>query len=107
MMTERGVKHPLSWLRKLGISPYRCQKLMQGEPIQLKLQQLTLLCRFLRCTPNDLLCWQQEEEALPQQHPLLQLLPRDSKPPVAERLKRLSPAQLQQIGQWLDDMGAE
>lgn len=68
-----GYSTPLDMLQNLGYSYHVCHYLLKNsKTIQLK--QLERLCVALRCTPNDLLEWVDDENhPLEEGHPLHKL----------------------------------
>jgi len=53
----RGIKHPLPALKKAGITHYVAHEYIQGKKHRLVTSHIEILCKLLRCTPNDLFSW--------------------------------------------------
>lgn len=104
LLTDRGIPHPYQWMRKHGISPNRARKLLNGEASDLKLKHVAILCRFLRCTPNDLLVWKEEADSLQPHHPLLQLVKPSGRLAITEDLRNMNPDELKLMQQYMDEL---
>jgi DNA-binding Xre family transcriptional regulator len=59
----RGIKAPLTAMRKAGISQQIAFKYLQGKKKNLMIDHVEKLCTLLRCTPNDLFAWTPEDKA--------------------------------------------
>ena len=55
ILAARNIRHPASFLIKIGINNNTANKMLKGEAVQINFRQLTTLCMNLNCTPNDLL----------------------------------------------------
>ena len=53
----RGIKTPLAALIKIGISHHVAFNYLKGNKKNLSLKHIEMLCKLLRCTPNDLFAW--------------------------------------------------
>lgn len=53
----RGIKTPLTVLRKAGISHFVSHELINGKKHRITHKQIEILCTLLRCTPNELFAW--------------------------------------------------
>lgn len=59
----RGIKNAHAALCKAGISPHVATAYLKGKKPQFVTAHIELLCRLLRCTPNDLFKWQPDTAA--------------------------------------------
>lgn len=63
LMKERGITTPLAALVAAGISQAVAQKYLSGEKEWIITKHVEKLCKFLRCTPNDLYEWTPDNAA--------------------------------------------
>ncbi len=59
----RGLKNPVNSMRIAGISFNIAMHYYQGSKKNLSLKHIEILCKLLRCTPNDLFVWTPDSEA--------------------------------------------
>ncbi|HQU82671.1 MAG TPA: helix-turn-helix transcriptional regulator [Pyrinomonadaceae bacterium] len=59
VMHLRGVENHYEFLRGLGLIKATARKIINDEPVILKLDQFEAICLALNCTPNDILEWKQ------------------------------------------------
>jgi DNA-binding Xre family transcriptional regulator len=62
LCVARGVKTPLTAMRKAGISQQIAFKYLQGKKKNLMIDHIEKLCMLLRCTPNDLFAWTPDDK---------------------------------------------
>lgn len=69
----------------------------------MRLNHVELICKALYCEPNDLLAYKQNDNnPLPESHPLLNLLPNNEDVNWQEQLKTMPLHQLNKIGKILN-----
>lgn len=73
LLKARGVSQPYAWLVKSGFPVSAARRFAANDYKEIPLRYLEKLCLMLRCTPNDLLCWEPEGE-VPERHPLAALI---------------------------------
>ncbi|HBG40736.1 MAG TPA: hypothetical protein DDZ96_14155 [Porphyromonadaceae bacterium] len=87
----RGVTNPRRFLIDLGINHITAAKLLKGEMSSLRLEHVAKICQALRCTPNDLLEWVPDKNALlDAEHPLNKLASRKNIGLLLEKLGSMS-----------------
>ncbi|MEP7170106.1 MAG: helix-turn-helix transcriptional regulator [Bacteroidota bacterium] len=59
----RGIKTPLVALRKGGISQKVANQYLTGQKKHILLKHIEILCKLLRCAPNDLFAWTPDNKA--------------------------------------------
>lgn len=74
----RGIERPYTFLTHHGFSHNTANNLIVGKIAGIKFSYLERLCELLWCQPQDLLLWKPSAGLkLPDNHPLLPLLPRN------------------------------
>ena len=63
LMKERGILHPHKELMAAGISDRVAGKYLKGEKRWILHTHVEILCRLLRCVPNDLYEWVPDQPA--------------------------------------------
>ena len=95
LIASRGLKTSQQNLIRAGISATKAWKLLQGKATSLKLEQIEILCKLLKCSPNDLFVWKPDGNGDAEGMPLNALRRPNEKPPIiADVLKTLTQAQL-------------
>jgi DNA-binding Xre family transcriptional regulator len=79
VLAARNITYTTTYLMKIGINNVSATKLIKGKAVQINLNQLTLICLHLNCTPNDLFALRDMQ--LPPNHALHALKPVDVAPP--------------------------
>lgn len=103
IFSERGIQDAAKELMKLGISQPSVHRLLKKGVASINLEHLDKICYLLNCTPNDLLSWQPSAaQKTNTTHALNELKHDASQKPVAEILRGISIAQLNQLRQILD-----
>lgn len=59
----RGLKTPTADLRKSGISHKVASQYLTGKKKHILLHHIEILCKLLRCAPNDLIAWTPDDKA--------------------------------------------
>ena len=86
----RGIKTPLVALRKAGISQKVANQYLTGKKKHILLNHIELLCKLLRCTPNDLFAWMPDNKAEDVPENPLQKLRQQSLPDLQKVIGSLS-----------------
>lgn len=98
----RGISNPFTALVDAGLSPQTATKLLNSHTRVMKLDQIELLCKILKCSPNDLMIWRAPKgSTLPDDHPLHKLK-RDNQ--IQDTLKDLPLDQLNEIAEVINRM---
>ena len=58
---EKGLKTAYQLQKATGVQPSLAAKWYRNDLKSIGIETLDLLCRTLKCTPNDLLCFEAEE----------------------------------------------
>ena len=110
LLRNKGIKHPVAWLRKHGFGHTRAVQLANNQVRELKLDQLETLCFFLQCTPNDVFSYtptkitsKLSNEVPPPGHPLYALHHAEGQLSLAERLVNMSQPQVQELARLMDE----
>jgi DNA-binding Xre family transcriptional regulator len=93
-------RNPQMWLRKVcGFSKTKAANIVNNKQTMINVKDFTELCYQLKCTPNDLMYWQQTERfKLEDSHPCIQkLTPPDKMPEWNKLLSKLSPEEIKEI----------
>jgi DNA-binding Xre family transcriptional regulator len=94
----RGVNYPFAFLRKAGISYHSATALLNRNNRAIRYDHLTIICRVLNCTPNDLFVYiPSANDSLPPDHQLNTLKKDNTLPDFAETIRQIPLSQLQQI----------
>jgi DNA-binding Xre family transcriptional regulator len=86
-------RNPQMWLRKVcGFSKTKAANIVNNKQTMISVKDFTELCYQLKCTPNDLMYWQQKENfKLEDSHPCMQKLTPPDKMPEWKHILRLLP----------------
>lgn len=90
LCTLRGIKSPLGAITKAGISQQIAFKYLQGEKRNLTLKHIEMLCKLLRCTPNDLFAWKPDNKTDDYPENPLQQIRKQPLPDMQKVIARLS-----------------
>ena len=70
----RGIERPFSFLRKSGFSDNFATRVKNNRVARLELKYIEKLCLVLKCTPNDLMEWDPDDNnKIDPSHPLNQI----------------------------------
>ncbi|KOH44375.1 helix-turn-helix domain-containing protein [Sunxiuqinia dokdonensis] len=98
LLEIKGIANPFNFLVKHGLTPNVASRLLNGKVAQLKLSHVSVLCRSLHCTPNDLVDWVEDHDApLPENHPLQSLVREHIPLNIRGQLRELSFEQLKEV----------
>ncbi|MGL1888689.1 MAG: helix-turn-helix transcriptional regulator [Reichenbachiella sp.] len=100
----RSIKRTFTYLLDLGLSRSVAQRVSSGEAKVVNLAHLTKLCLALRCTPNDLLEWQGDPNAMDQHHPLRALINDKGRLENVSKIKNMSLEKLERLNDLIGDM---
>lgn len=69
----RGHSKPVAFLQRNGFPYHKCHRML-SDPKVVSFKELEVLCRLLRCNPNDLMEWiPDKKHPLEEDHPLTKL----------------------------------
>jgi DNA-binding Xre family transcriptional regulator len=104
----RGVERPYSYLIKLGLTHITASNMANGKLKSPKTEQIELLCRVLKCSPNDLYEWTAETgaNAISKSHPL-NALRHERKKGVGDALRHIPLERLGEVEEFLKGMKEE
>src|SRR6266581_5042446 len=96
----RGIKNPLTTLRKAGISQKVAFKYLKGEKHTLVIKHIEILCKLLNCAPNELFTWQPDSKADDIPTHLLQVIHQKALPDVHQRLNSMK---VDELRVWMEE----
>lgn len=104
----RQIDKPYSFLVKNGVARHTAHRLLSSEIQEMRLKHIELLCKILYCEPNELLAYKpNNEEKLPETHPLNKLIPTQDETNWQEQLKTLPISKLKEIGKLINQSNNE
>lgn len=107
MLDSKGIVNPYNFLIKNGFTPNVATRLINDKQGQLKLSQVTKLCKLLKCTPNDILKWvDTKDDHLPSDHPLFSLVRNDTPYNIINNINNLSFDQIKEVHQFINRLNA-
>jgi DNA-binding Xre family transcriptional regulator len=83
----RGIEKPSGFMFKHGINRQTTYNLLRQETSVVKIEHIELLCRLLKCTPNDLFEWEGGADSLSANHPLNDLKRNQTVQSIKEMIK--------------------
>jgi DNA-binding Xre family transcriptional regulator len=105
VMEQNGRKPTAQPFVKLGFSRNVVNHILSGESKTIKLDMLFELCRFLQCTPNDLLTLTDEgSKLLPPNHPLQALKKADNPRKPIDLVKALPHHKVAKVNEFLQKL---
>lgn len=93
----RGIKNPLTTLKKAGISQYVAHEYLKGEKHRFVTKHVEILCKLLRCTPNDLFVWIPDEPADDYPENPLQGIRKKPRLNLNEKLKTMTVEEIERV----------
>jgi DNA-binding Xre family transcriptional regulator len=105
VMENKGIENPTRLMLKAGFTRHTTHRLLYNKITTINYRSLEKLCVILNCTIDDLFTWKPDEN-LPEPEKLLlhKLTNRKSYRPIRAKLKNLSQEQLEQVGNFLQQM---
>src|SRR6266487_3336489 len=100
----RGIKSPLTALRKAGISQKVAFKYLKGEKHTLVIKHIEILCKLLNCTPNELFTWQPDSKTDDIPTHTLQVICQKALPDVHQRLNSMK---VDELRVWMEEKEGE
>ena len=108
LLESKGIVNPYNYLIRIGFTPNVASRTLNGKIDQLKLTHINKLCTVLQCTPNDLFEWLPgKDEALPENHPLLNLVRNDKPFHIISHINKLSFDQIKEVEQLIARMSED
>jgi len=105
LFDAKGVRAPFTWLVKQGIARNTAADLLNGKAYRLRIDHLTLICRGLRCTPDDVFSYADDSRArTDERHPLQQLKANATLPDIGSQLNGLSVEQIKLLEEKVREM---
>lgn len=93
----RGIKSPNTALRKAGISNYVAQEYLSGKKHRFVTKHIEILCKLLRCTPNDLFSWTPDEPADDYPENTLQAIRKKEIPDITQAVKNMTAQEIEEM----------
>lgn len=108
LLASRGIDNASRYLVEKGMKYHRANRLVMSKTDSLTYAALEELCLLCNCTPNELFVWYPDDGvAVPDDHPLQQLKPKDYEKNPVDRVKGLSLAKLEKLKGLLDELEKE
>jgi DNA-binding Xre family transcriptional regulator len=101
---SRGFRHPHAALTKAGISNHVAIDMLKGKKKYLVIKHIEVLCKLLRCAPNDLFTWTPDEPADDYPQNPMQVIRKKQRLDLNEALKGMS---LEEIEEMVKGRGKE
>ena len=95
-LLDKGIRTPLAYLVKAGLTHLTAKKLLTGQPVKISLSTLTYICVDLNCTPNDIFQFDNTQQSLPENHSLKNLV-KVSDQNLLQTLKSITPDKLAEL----------
>jgi len=93
----RGFRHPLTSLYKAGISKTIAHNYLADKKTTIVIKHVELLCKLLRCTPNDLFVWTPDEPADDYPENPLQAMRKKEHIDLTEALKGMTVGEIEEM----------
>lgn len=93
----RGIEKPSGFMFKNGINRQTTYNLLRQETSVVKIEHIELLCRLLKCTPNDLFEWEDDAKPLSANHPLSDLKRTQTIQSIKETIKDVPLAEMERL----------
>ena len=97
MMAIRGISKPFTELVKAGITNQVAHQILNDQNYAIKLKHLTIVCRLLHCTPNDIMVWKEDQVPMANDHPLRTLKPIPIDVTIHDTLRTLPLSQIRDL----------
>lgn len=100
LLEHRGINQPYKFFTKRGFKVHTVTKLLNPKTDRIQFKELSLLCKLLRCTPNDLLILDEKDKFyFNEGHPMLDVKPRVGIIDITDRLRMLPLDQVDEISE--------
>jgi DNA-binding Xre family transcriptional regulator len=101
---DKGIGEPAKFLRKNGFSTFTSHSLLNYHQPHLQYKHVEKLCLLLRCTPDMLLDWIPDKDAVvAEDHPLQRMKPRVG-PSISAQLTELPPEKIEMVRKFLEEL---
>ncbi|MGL1887639.1 MAG: helix-turn-helix transcriptional regulator [Reichenbachiella sp.] len=104
LLTIRGIQKPYNYLINLGLSHKVVHRMLSNKAVGIKMYQLEKLCLSLHCTPNDLMTWEEGNQSVGADHPVMKLVDRSTDSLTVEQLRKLPLEKLDLLKEVLKEM---
>ncbi len=102
ILSDKGVEKHSNWLVKQGFPRYTALRLLGNHRRLLDMVHLEKLCTVLNCTPNELIAWTPGKDITDiEKHPLKNLVVKQTEFHVGDKLKTLSPKNLEAVKEFM------
>ena len=100
----RGIDKPFSFLKRAGFSDSFASKVKNSKVSRLDLRMLERLCIQLRCTPNDFMEWEPDNDNdIDKDHPLNLIRKSDKIVDITKTLNSVPLGRLEEIEKLIKD----
>ena len=104
LLLSKGIEQPYKWLRQIGISHHSAYKLLNRNNNRIRQKHIAMICQQAWCTPNDIFEYDDKQNLLEENHPLLNLREQATNN-LFEQLQKMSPEQLKKLNEWINKKG--
>ncbi len=108
LLRGRGIENPGKFLTSNGIPYHTVNRLLMNKVRNVTYETLERLCLICNCTPDELFVWTADaDSAVADDHALQKLKPKVAVPSPVERIKKMSPAKLKKLQEFMDGLEKE
>ena len=108
ILVAKGYKANTGTLRNIGFTFTTARALLNGTAKTINLQQLELLCIFLRCTPNDLINYTPEPNNFVQPYYPIHTLTKANNPlQTLDHIKSMTATEMQEFQKMVEQFVEE
>ncbi len=108
LLGSRGVDNASKYLVQKGMKYHTVNRLLMGKTDSMSYATLEQLCILCNCTPDELFVWVEGDiGGIPKDHPLHKLKAKEAVVNPVERIKRMSPAKLAKLREFMDGLERE
>lgn len=104
----RGISRPYTFLTEHGFKKSYATRLIGGKINSMKADHMERFCLLLKCTPNDIMEWEPDnEEVNVESHPLKELIREEHLGKVKTILRNLPLEELDEVFEYIRARGKE
>jgi DNA-binding Xre family transcriptional regulator len=105
LLRSRGIENAGRYLVQQGLAYHTANRLLTGKVESMTYETLEKLCLVCNCSPDELFVWVKDEgTTVAEDHPLQKLKPKVAMPSPVERIKKMSPAKLKKLQEFMDGL---
>lgn len=108
LLRSRGIEHAGRYLVEQGLAYHSVNRLLTGKVESMTYATMERLCLLCNCSPDELFVWIKDEgTVVAEDHPLQKLKLKVAVPSPIERIKKMSPAKLKKLQEFMDGLEGE